>query len=678
MISKSDSPHPTWLARSRRDAAAFAIFAGLALLVYWPALQGPFIYDDFHHVTRPELRTWTGLVRIWTSPWETAQYYPVIHSFFWLQQKLWGDAVVGYHTVNVFLHTTAAVLLVTAIKKLGFCRGAYWGALLFLLHPVAVESVGWISEQKNTLSCIFFLSSALVYLKFHDSRSAWKYTAAVLFFVLALLSKSVTATLPAVLLVVLWWRNGSLRWRRDILPLVPWFLVGAAAGLNTAWLEKHSIGAEGAAFTLGATERVLLAGRVFWFYLGKALCPTGLIFNYPRWTIDAGEAWQYIFPFGAVALVGAAAWFARKHRGPLAWLLVFGGLLFPVLGFFNVYPFRFSYVADHFMYLNLVPLAVGAAALAEMFFANPLTTAKITIQATAVVALLFLGVASRQHSRIFANEEGFYWAILARNPKSALAHYNLGTLLAKQPGNAEKAIAEYRAAIESDPSYAEAYNNLGMLLVEQPNGRTEAAAAFTNALALMPDLVEANFNLALLLLADDTKKTEALRLMEKAVQLRPKLTEGHYQLGRIYEQSGRTADAKAAYQRAIELRPDHVAAHYNLGLLLAENPTELPEAEAQLATSVRLDPSFAEAHYSLGAVRARLGKQNEAIDSYRTALRLAPDFAEAHNNLGRLLAHKPDSLAEALEHFEAALRLNPSSIEARRNRDTALRALSKR
>src|SRR5208283_2715290 len=141
----------------------------------------------------------------------------------------------------------------------------------------------WITEQKNTLSTVFYLSAALIYLHFDQTRRRSQYFLALALFVLALAGKTVTATLPAALLVVLWWRRGRLGWRRDVAPLLPWLCVGAACGLFTAWAERRLIGAEGADFSLTALQRALLAGRAIVFYAGKLIWPTNLAFIYPRW-----------------------------------------------------------------------------------------------------------------------------------------------------------------------------------------------------------------------------------------------------------------------------------------------------------------------------------------------------------------------------------------------------------
>ena len=227
-----------------------ALILALTLACYWPALRGEMVWDDDAHVTRPEIRSVAGLWQIWANLRATQQYYPLLHSAFWVEHRLWGDATLGYHLANVLLHAAAAGLLVLLLRRLGV-PGAWLAGLLFAVHPVCVESVAWISEQKNTLSLVFYLLAALAYLRFDRDRgrpaAGRAYAAASMLFVCALLTKTVTATLPAALLVVFWWRRGRLSWRRDVLPLTPWFVCALASGLFTSWVERRFGGAEGLA-----------------------------------------------------------------------------------------------------------------------------------------------------------------------------------------------------------------------------------------------------------------------------------------------------------------------------------------------------------------------------------------------------------------------------------------------
>ena len=127
-------------------------------------MSGGLLWDDPGHITRPDLQSVHGLWRIWTEVGATQQYYPLLHSAFWVEHRLWGDALLGYRLANVALHSAAAIFLLCILRRLEI-RGALLAAFIFALHPVCVESVAWISEQKNTLSAVFYLASALVFIR---------------------------------------------------------------------------------------------------------------------------------------------------------------------------------------------------------------------------------------------------------------------------------------------------------------------------------------------------------------------------------------------------------------------------------------------------------------------------------------------------------------------------------
>ena len=236
-------------------------------------------------------------------------------SAFWVEHRLWGDATLGYHLVNIALHVTVAFLLALVLRRLAV-PGAYLAAAVFALHPVCVESVAWITELKNTLSGVFYLGAMVLYIHFDRTRerglplsaAPW-YLGALGLFVLALLSKTATVMLPAALPVIFWWQRGRLSWKRDLLPLVPFFLLGALAAMMTVRVERDT-GAVGSDFALGFLERCLIAGRAVWFYLGKLVWPLDLVFFYPRWQVSRAEWRQYLFPAAALLLL-AVAWSLR-------------------------------------------------------------------------------------------------------------------------------------------------------------------------------------------------------------------------------------------------------------------------------------------------------------------------------------------------------------------------------
>src|SRR5438477_11467788 len=197
---------------SRRDWLFALALIGITFLVYAPAWNGQPIWDDETHLTAPGLRSLHGLVRIWTDPAAAPQYYPLLHTLFWLEYTLWGGAVLSYHLVTIFFHAVLALLVMLILRRLDV-PGAWLAAFVFALHPVHVESVAWFSEIKNTLSGVFAAAAMLVYLKYDQDRDRAAYAAALAFFAAGLLTKTAVVALPVVLLIVFWWKRGSLSWQ---------------------------------------------------------------------------------------------------------------------------------------------------------------------------------------------------------------------------------------------------------------------------------------------------------------------------------------------------------------------------------------------------------------------------------------------------------------------------------
>jgi protein O-mannosyl-transferase len=601
-VSQADRAAPAG-AGAGLNAGIWLLFLAATLVAYSSALRGTLLWDDAGHITRPELQSLNGLWRIWFDVGATQQYYPLLHSAFWIEHRLWGDAPLGYHLVNIFLHATSAWLVMRIARRLAL-PGAWFAGLVFCLHPVYVEAVAWMSEQKSTLSAVFCLGSALVYLRFDRTRKRPDYWLALGLFLLALLSKTVTATLPAALLVLLWWRRGRLGMIRDVLPLLPFLAIGVPAGLVTAWVERKLIGAEGVDFGLSVTQHVLLASRVIWFYAGKLVWPMNLIFTYPRWTIDPAAWQQYLFVVGLVALAGLLWWLARRwKRGPLAAFLIFAAMLSPVLGFLNVYPFRFSYVADHFQYLASLGIIVPFASVI-VSGAGRIPFGKAPLVLPAALAVV-LGVLTWRQSAIYRDAETLYRETLARNPTSWMARNNLGFLLAQKPGQLAEAIAQYEAALQLKPDYAGAHLNLGNALQQIAGRLTEAVVEYQAALKISPNYAEAHNGLGSAWSEVPGRLPDAILEYEAALRLKPAFAEAHNNLGYALSQTpGRLDEAISHYETALRLRPDDVAAHYNLGTALAKTPGRMPEAIAEYESVLRLQPDFQRARQMIEQLRA--------------------------------------------------------------------------
>jgi protein O-mannosyl-transferase len=597
-------------AGERSLAWTAALLLAATLAAYAPALRAGFVWDDDYHVTRnPALLDAAGLARIWLDPSSTPQYYPLTHTTFWIEHRLWGSSPLGYHLVNVLLHAACALLLWRILAALE-APGALFAAAVFALHPVHVESVAWISERKNVLSGVLALGALLAWLRFSlgaasapgeagPTRRTRAGALSAVLFVLALLSKTVTATVPVVAGGITLWKRRRLA-RREAVLLAAVLLAGAAAGLATVFLERHQIGAEGAEWSLPPLERLLLAGRVPWFYLSKLAWPSGLTFVYPRWTVSARDAAAWLGPAAIVATAAALA-AARKRIGlaPLVALGAFLVTLFPALGFFNVYPMRYSFVADHFQYLaSAAPIALFAASafLALRRFGAPSWLGR----ALAVALLVTLAALTWNRSLAFRDEETLWRDTLARNRAAWMAHNNLAGLLAAR-GETEEAIAHLQDAVRLKPDHAGAHENLGLLLAR----------------------------------------------------------------------AGRSAEALAELREAVRLRPESNAARAALAGLLATAGRD-GEAVAEYEAALRSAPGDPDLLFGLANALARSGRAREAAERYREGLRVRPGDAAAHYDLGTLLA-RGGRLDEGISHLEEALRLRPDMEEARRNLELARR-----
>jgi tetratricopeptide (TPR) repeat protein len=660
--------------------------AGVALIVlatfaaYAPVFRAGFIWNDSDYVTAPALRSLSGLWRIWFEIGATEQYYPLLHSAFWVEHRLWGDAPLGYHLLNVALHACSAALIFSVLRRLAI-PGAWLASFVFALHPVCVESVAWVSEQKNTLSTVFYLLAALGYLRFADKREPGRYALASLFFVLALLSKTVTATLPAALLVVAWWRKGTLSWRRDVAPLLPWLVVGAVAGLFSGWVEKHVGGAAGSAFALNGLERLLLASRAAWFYAAKLLWPANLIFIYPRWTITSASLGAYGFAIAVLAAFSLLVALRGRSRAPLAGALFFVGTLFPTLGFFNVYAFIYSYVADHWQYLASLGLIVPLCAWLALATRSLAPAARGFAGAVLLVSLAFL---TWRQAGMYSDMETFYRTTLARNPAAWMADNNLGLLLQARgrgeeamrlfeaglrfnPASAEihnnygtvlaaagrldEAEREHRAALRLNPRFFTAWNDLGLLLY-QTRRVPDALAAYAEALRLQPGYVPAHFNLGVALL-DSGQPAKAVAELEKALGAEQHRGEVHLYLGDALEDLKR--DREAAEQYAVAARllaPDDGAGWFGLGNSLVRQG-QFAQAAAAFSAAAKSEPRDPKPMFALGNALAAQGQYSAAAEAYRRALALAPDFVDARNNLGNVLLLSGRVAAAVVEYREA-------------------------
>lgn len=540
----------------------FIVLATLA--AYWPVFSAGFIWDDDAYVTQNALLTEpSGWWNIWFSAHFQSQYFPLVYSTLRVEHLLWGLNPAGYHVVNVCLHIVNALLVWTLLKRLAL-PGAWLAAAVFALHPVQVETVAWVTELKNTESTFFYLLTMLAWMNFCGGKSRWFYGLAIWLYALALFAKTTACTLPAVLLLVLWLKHQPVsRWR--ILQMIPFLVMGFGMGLLSVWWEKHLDNYLPKYHLLGGwSDRLLIATHAVWFYAGKIFWPTSLTFSYPRWNISTGGPRQYVWLAGCV-LMAAILWIWRRRlgRGPLAAVIFFVAVLSPMLGFIPLYTFYFTFVADHYQYLaclGLIALFTAAATQLAMKW----KAGRALSLSLAFSLLLVLGALTHQQCGAYQNLETLWTDTLKKNPRSWMAHTNMGRLFTQQ-GNFTSAEAEYQSALQINPAEDDIHYNYGNLLTRM--GRLdEAVAQYQQALRLAPNKPDIYNNLGSILL-ELHRTNEAIVQIRKAIQNSPDRAYFHYNLGNALAAGHKFGEAVVEYQQALKLDPGLEAARNRLRAL---------------------------------------------------------------------------------------------------------------
>ena len=648
VVANTPSPHPAVVVSispplwSGRDTLWSLLLVSVVLFAYVPVWRAGFVWDDRAMLTaNPCIVGPLGLRQLWTTHF--ADICPLTLSALWLEHALWGLSLAPYHVFNVLLHAADAVLFWRVLRTLR-SPGAWLGAALWALHPVGVESVAWITEQKNTLSGLFFLASILCFLRWRSTRNeaghdpapppprTWPwYALTLLCAALAMAGKSSTVVLPVVLGLCVWWMEGRLR-RHHVAALLPLVLLAAAASALSLWTQGMTLAHSGQAQSPRPwATRLPAAGEAVWFYLGKLVWPHPLVAVYPGWPTHVGEWLGWLSLLGVFALLvllwrrRTTAW-ARAAFFAFIFFLI--GLL-PVLGLLDNTIFRYALVFDHFQYLaSMGPLALAGAGLARLAHLTLPRRASLRWVSSAAV-LSILGTLSWQRSKVYHDEETFWTDTVTKNPACWLAHGNLGSVLLLR-GQVDAAQVQYEKALTLNPDDAEAHGNLGVVFLRQ--GRIEPAIVQEErALAIDPNDAEAHANLGNALAARG-QYDPAILHYERALTLDPASRVLYFNLGNALSSKGQVDAAITRYRQALTIDPDYAEAHNNLGNAFLSK-RQLGEAIDQYQKALTLNPGYAEAHNNLGVALLRTARFDEAVAQFQAALRLAPTYPNVQNNL---------------------------------------------
>ncbi len=605
---------------------AIVVAIGLA---YLPALHAGFVWDDQPLITaNPLLRSFSGLAEIWSGA-RTADYFPITNTVFWIEYHLFDGHAGGYHAFNVFLQAANAFLVWAVLRRLKI-PGAWLAGLIFGIHPVHAESVVWISELKNLLSMFFYLLSLLCFFEIEERRilrGAIAYVASLLFFLLALLSKTQVVFLPVAFLLCVWWRRGSSaeennfaggdraasgassRFHREMTRTWPFFLLALALGLVTLWFQNRGIGEE--EIVLGTfARRFANAGMAVWWYVGKVLAPIRLMTVYPNWRFDSARAMEWLPLIGLIGVMSIFwRWRDRWTRSFLFAFAYFIVALAPVLGFVRMaYARSGTLVADHFQYFADISLIALFSAGVVLLFESRRRWVKILTGAVVTLLILATGSYTWARANIYRNEETLWQDNFSRNPDAWQGHNRIGQIFFDQ-GKFAEAAEHFKRATELKPELPDNYNSLGLAYCRLERF-DEGIVEYRKALQLKEEkrstaksagvaTMRTNLANALNLKANDLINS-AQALLEQGAM--------------IAAEADRTAamerydEAISEYEKALELEPQHPAIHRNLGLVLIRLGRR-DEAVAHLQTVLRLVPNEPIAREALDAIERQRQQQ---------------------------------------------------------------------
>ena len=653
--------------------------AALTVAAYGGACNNEFVnYDDPLYVYKnPRVQnglTARGLAWAWTT-FHAGNWHPLTWMSLQLDYELYGLSAAGYHLTNLLLHTANVVLLFLVLHRL---TGDRWpsavAAALFVVHPLHVESVAWVTERKDVLSTLCWILGLGAYAAYVVRPTLRRYLLVAAVLILGLLAKPMVVTLPVVLLLLDYWPLGRLksavpaRRLNLLLEKLPLLAVAAAFGALTIYAQHQS----GAMPSLEAiSPRARLANVLVSYvrYLGKTFWPADLAVFYPH-PLEGLPTGQVIGAGVLLALITAAA-LALARRFPYflvgwSWFVI---TLLPVSGLLQAGE---QAMADRFTYVPNLGLYIALAwGLRDLLAWRPAIRAAVV--PAAIAALVVCLVLTRKQVGYWRDSVTLWQHTIAATGPNAYAHWSLGNAF-RESGDHQAAMREYLKALEIEPGMPRAHHNLADVLF-QARQFAEAAAHYEAALAANPNLAITHNGLGMVLLlqseidqlqgkADEAarKRAAAIERFERALEINPNLADAHANLGIALLGQGKIAAAEEHARQAVEINPGSAKGHNTLALCYLHGG-RLEEAAFHLQEILRINPRNAEAHHQLGLVLGRQRKWPEAVAHHQEAVRLAPHSVRYQGDLAAALG-AAGRFEEAAETTRKALKLAAAANQA--------------
>jgi Flp pilus assembly protein TadD len=555
-----------------RRAGIPLVLATVCFLLYAPTFSYPFInFDDALYVTG-NARVLRGLTPdniAWAfGNFAIANYHPLALLSHMIDVQLFGVAPGAHHAMNVLIHGASTVLLYHALVAL---TGATWRsaavAALFGWHPTRVESVAWIAERKDVLCAFFVIVTFIAYTWYAREPRVRRYALFLFAYALALASKPMAVTVPALLLMLDYWPLGRLRHgaaenvRRSrplilILEKLPLLILAAASTVLTYFAQRDAKAVESLA-DLPLAARIANAIVSCARYLRMTIFPTNLACYYPR---EAWQPWQVALCAALLVAITAAVMYSRRGYAIVGWGFFLVSLM-PVIGVLQVGQ---QAMADRYTYLPLIGVFILIVwALGEVAQRWPATRRAMPLAGAA--ALAAYAAATVVQVTYWRSDESLFAHAVDVTHDNHLAHHLLAVALAQQ-GRVDEAAAHYKRAAAIAPLYVDPRLNLG-ILAEQSGDFVQSERWLDQVLSYQPGHRGARFALANLRLRQ-RRPRDAATMFEQLVREDPSDVSAYVNLGAALDVLGDRAGAEAAYRSALQIEPNDPDAKANLDALL--------------------------------------------------------------------------------------------------------------
>ncbi|MBI9089878.1 MAG: tetratricopeptide repeat protein [Desulfobacterium sp.] len=608
----------------------FATAGSLIILVLAVAVYANSIGNGFSNWDDPDLivenrsittMTYENIKTIFT-PKSGATFQPVRLLSYMIDYYFWELDPRGYHFHNIILHSMAGMLLFLSLlrmipriaercggeglKKSNIQWTALFTALIFISHPVNVESVTWLSSRKYCLLAFFtFLSLYFFVRSSEDNRYHPVFLSLGFFsFAAAVLSSPFGVVIPGLFFLYDYCRDKSnnpvLVLKRRIIYHLPYLIAGTAAvWLLVKILVLAPSGGAAAEHYMGNPSNTFYTMlRVLFDYARNLFLPFWLNNRYVDYiSLSPLELKVLISLFSLFTLLGTCVYLTVKGRKftlfCVGWFLIFWVPVSNIIPISTKMADRYLYLAASGIWLLVIHLFISKAVFKK--------DAVLRWMPHAIIGGLVIcfSLLSCQRNFIWSDSISLWSDSLEKDYENTIAHYNLGYALDLK-GQAKKAIFHYNEAIRIDPDHYKAHVNIAILLFEAK------------------------------------KHGQAENHLENALKINPRYSDAWKNFGIMRFRTGDFPGAVTALSQCLLLTPEDAAGHYNIGVVLF-NLGDYRKAANHFLEAVRIDPAYAGAHNNLGAAYYALGENTKAIHHYRTALNLDPGLLDAKKNLTAIL-----------------------------------------